>query len=163
MRRKYLLMFTASIIILTIILAVQTFGVTGMGKRMEFQTVEKGYYSGHTDSAYYVIQDADKWAEVWKQHVQIMHDPEQPPPEVDFSKTTIVAVCMGQFNTGGYGIEVKEIIDTGLSMVVKVEKTYPGKGCFVTEAFSQPFHMVKVDKLDKHIFFETITRTMEYG
>ncbi|MFP3984569.1 MAG: protease complex subunit PrcB family protein [Candidatus Bathyarchaeia archaeon] len=36
---------------------------------------------------------------------------------------------MGQCTTTGHAIEIKEIIDTGLSLVVKVEKLHPGSGC----------------------------------
>ncbi len=131
-----------------------------LARTMKFQTIDKGYHSGHTDSAYCVINDADEWADVWNQHTQIML-PKQPMPEVDFSKTTIIAVFMGEFSTGGYEIEVKEIVDTGPSVVVKVEKTYPGPGCIVTQAFSQPYHIVKVDKIEKDVIFETFTRTTE--
>lgn len=59
---------------------------------------------------------------------------------VNSSNTTIIAVFMGEFSTGGYGIEIKEVVDVGQSVVVKVEKTYPDKGGVVTEAFSQPYH-----------------------
>lgn len=130
------------------------------GRTMEFQTIDKGYHSGHENPAYYVINDAAEWADIWNQHVQIFF-PQSPPPEVDFSNTTIIAVFMGQFNTGGYGIEVKEIVDTGPSVVVEVEKTYPCKGCVVTLALSQPYHIVKVDKIYKHVTFETFERTIE--
>ena len=131
-------------------------------RTMEFQTIDKGYHSGYANNAYYVINDAGEWADVWNQHTQLML-PEKPPPEVDFSKSTIIAVFMGECSTGGYEIEVQEIIDTGPSVVVKVEKTYPGKRCIVIEVLSQPYHMVKVDKIDKYVIFKTFTRTRECG
>lgn len=127
---------------------------------IEFQTIGKGYISGHENQANCVINDADEWADVWNQHVQIFF-PQSPPPEVDFSNTTIIAVFMGQFNTGGYGIEVKEISDTGSAVVVRAEKSHPGKGCIVTTALSQPYHIVKVDKIDKPVTFETFERIIE--
>lgn len=162
MRRRLLPFYTIGIIILVVVLILHTFGVTGTGKRLQFETVDKGYYSGHFNPAYHVINGIDELADVWKKHTEIVF-PEPLPPDVDFSKTTIIAVFMGQFSTGGYGIEVKEIIDTGLSVVVKVEKSYPGKGCVVTLAFSQPYHIVKVDKIDRYVLFDTITTTGECG
>lgn len=162
MRRKGLIVSTVSLVTLVAVLVLHTFGVTGTGNRLEFQTISKGYYSGHVSSTYYVINDADEWTYVWTQHTQNML-PQHPAPEVDFSKTTIIAVFMGQFRTGGYGIEVKELIDTGLSVVVKVEKTHPGEGCIVIFALSQPYHIIKVDKTDKHVIFNTFTRTNECG
>jgi len=68
---------------------------------------------------------------------------------------------MSGANIQGLGIEVKEIVDTGLSIVVKVEKTYPGKGCVVGEAITTPYHIVTVNKIDKYIIFDTFTRARE--
>jgi hypothetical protein len=89
-----------------------------------------------------------------------MH-PQDPLPVVDFSKTTIIAVFMGRCPTMGYEIEIKEIIDTGLSVVVRVEKTHPGERCLVGEAITSPFHIVKVDKIGKCLVFDTFTRAKE--
>ncbi|MCD6264029.1 hypothetical protein DRO56_02670 [Candidatus Bathyarchaeota archaeon] len=74
---------------------------------------------------------------------------------MDFSNTTIIAVFMGEFSTGGYEIEIKEVIDVGSSILVKVEKTYPGRGCTTTEAFSQPYHIIKLQKIEKPVTFRT--------
>lgn len=126
---------------------------------IEFQTISKGYFSRHRSPAYYVIRNEDEWTDVWNRHDISM--PQRSPPEVDFSKSTIIAVFMGEFNTGGYGIEIKKILDMDQSAVVKVEKTYPGRGCGVIEAFTYPYHIVKTDKIDKEVTFDTTERTIE--
>ena len=128
--------------------------------QIEFQTISKGYCSGHRSPAYYVILNEDEWTDVWNQH-QSIFIPQLPTPEVNFSKTIVIAVFMGEFNTGGYGIEIKEILDMNQSVVVKVEKIHPGKGCGVILAFTQPYHIVKIDKIDKEITFDTVERTIE--
>jgi len=128
-------------------------------KQMEFQTIEKGYFSMRRSPAYYVIQTEDEWTNIWNHHdISI---PQRSPPEIDFSKSTVIAVFMGEFNTGGYGIEIKNILDTNQSVVIKVEKTYPGKGCCVIEAFTYPYHIAKTDKISKEITFDTVERTIE--
>lgn len=160
MQRKRLFVMTALVVAVVAILVLHTFGVTNTGIRMEFQTISKGAWSGLTKAEYYVIQDGNEWAHVWSQHTRIMH-PQDPLLEVDFSEKTIIAVFMGTRVTTGYGIEVKEIIDTGLSIVVKVEKTYPGKGCVVGDAITTPYHIVTVNKIDKYIIFDTFTRARE--
>ena len=63
---------------------------------------------------------------------------------------------MGEFNTGGYKIEIKEIAGMPQSVIVKVEKTYPSSGDLLTEAFSQPYHIVKMDRVYKEITFEIV-------
>jgi len=130
-------------------------------EKVEFVTIDSGYSSGHTSPAYYVIQDTETWAGVWNQHVQFMLDP-MPTPPIDFSTYTIVAVFMGEVSTGGYAIRVYDIVDAGPSIIVKVEKTEPGLGCIVTQAFTQPFHMVQIAKTDKPVYFETTTKIIEY-
>lgn len=132
------------------------------GSQMDFQSISKGYYSGHRKPAKYVIQDDEEWTKVWNQHMNI-RDPRPSPPKVDFSNSTVLAVFMGEFSTGGHGIEIKEVVDKGSVVVVKVEETYPGKGCIVTEAFSQPYHIVKANKIDKEIVFDTVKKTIECG
>jgi len=156
-QKKLLLFLTAIIIALVTFLILHIFGITETGKRMEFQTISIGAWSGHTNPAYYFIQNANEWEDIWNQHQRIFLPP-SPPPEVDFSTMTVIAVFMGQCPTSGYEIEVKGIIDTGLTTVVKVEKTYPGKELGVFPTITYPYHIIKVYKIDKYVIFHTFTR-----
>ena len=124
---------------------------------IEFQTIEKGYTSGHKNSTYYVIENESAWAVVWNQHQSDSATP-QPPLEIDFSKTIIIAVFMGEFPTrGNYEIEIKEVIDTPQCAIVKVEKMHPfNSGGW--PATSQPYHMIKMRKVDKEITVETVEK-----
>ena len=151
MQRKRLFVISVSIVAVVAFLVLHTFGVTGTGTRIQFQTISKGIFSGLADQGYHVIRDRDEWAHVWGKHQQIMY-PQDPLPEVNFSETTVIAVSMGMRRTTGYEIEIKEIIDTGLSVVVKVEETFPN-GRAVGMAITHPFHVVIVDKIDKYIIF----------
>jgi len=163
MRRKLLVFFAVGVVILVVVSVFHTFGLMGTGKRMQFQTVGMGgAFSGHGNSGYYVVDDDESWAQLWKEHTQVVF-PQPSLPDMDFSRSTIIAVFMGECRTTGYGIEVKEIIDTGLLTVVKVEKTYPGSECAVGMMLTYPYHIVKVDKIEKYVSFETFTRTRECG
>lgn len=146
----------------TAVLVLHALGLTNTGTRLDFQTISKGVWSGHTGRAYYVIQNAEDWVRIWNQHQQILlpyRPPYEPPPEIDFSEATVIAVFMGECRTTGYSIEVKEVIDTGLTIVVKVEKTCPGKDCVVGEALTHPYHIIKTNKIGKHVIFQTSERT----
>jgi hypothetical protein len=90
-----------------------------------------------------------------------MGPPESPPavPVVDFSKATIIAVFMGTCGNGAHGIEVKGIIDMGLTIAVRVEKTQPGRGCIVPMILISPYHIVSVDKVGKYVVFNAYVRT----
>lgn len=160
MRRTYALLIAVVLsTAATTVLVLHALGITNTGVRLEFQTISKGAWSGHTSHAYYVIQDMEDWWRIWRQHQQIFVPP-RPPPEIDFSTATVIAVFMGQCPTTGYSIEVEEIIDTGLTVVVKVEKVYPGKNCVVGEALTYPYHIVKTSKINKQVIFQTFERTV---
>ena len=154
MLKKHFLIVTISVIAVVTVFILHAYGITGTGYRLEFQTLEKGWVSEHMGSAYYVINTADEWADVFER---------SPPPEIDFSETTVIAVFMGRRPTGGYGIEVKEIIDTGFLVVIKVEQTSPGKGCILLQVITSPYHIVKVDKIGKGVRFDTVMRITDCG
>jgi len=136
------------------VLVLHAFGVTGTGRRIEFQTLENVWFPWQTSSAYYVINTVDEWTDVFER---------SPPPEIVFSETTVIAVFMGRCPTGGYGIEIKEIIDTGFLVVIKVEQTSPGKGCILPQVITSPYHIVKVDKIGKGVRFDTVMRITDCG
>jgi hypothetical protein len=133
---------------------------TVVQEKQEFTTVDQGYHSGITSSANYAIYDNETWTSIWNQHMQFMIDPPLPP-SVDFSKYTIIAVFMGEVSTGGYAINVYDVVDTGSSTLIKVEKTQPGPRTIVTQALTQPYHIIQIAKTNKLVFFDIVTKTIE--
>jgi hypothetical protein len=154
------LIATVVVVVIFVFLVLQIYGKTGIGAKVKFLTVNYSGTSGLAQPTYYVIQDNDTWANIWRQHTKSELSPE-PLPEVDFSKKTVIGVVMGTCPTTGYAIGVKEILDTGLSIVVTVEKTYPGKGCGLGQMVTHPCHFVEVDKINKPLIFNTFTRIYE--
>ncbi|MFD0964189.1 protease complex subunit PrcB family protein [Pseudofulvibacter geojedonensis] len=75
------------------------------------------------------------------------------PSKIDFSKETVVAVFMGQKNTGGYAVSVQEVIELDGKVKVFIEEKSPGKKDMVTMAITQPFCVVKINT-SKEIIFE---------
>ncbi|MBU1204676.1 MAG: protease complex subunit PrcB family protein [Nanoarchaeota archaeon] len=112
-------------------------------KKMDFETISKGHYSDHKEPANYIINSNE---ELESLGIKI--------PEIDFSQFSVIAVFMGEFNTGGYSIEIIEIIEKENEIIIKVNKTYPKPGSLLTQAFSQPHHIIKIKRTDKPIIFE---------
>lgn len=163
MHRTRVLLIVATLLVATIaILVMHALGITNTGTRLDFQTIDKGAWSGHTEQAYYVIQNLEEWVHVWNQHQQIFI-PQHPHPEINFSEATVIAVFMGMCRTTGHSVEVKEVIDTGLTIVVKVEKVHPGKNCIVGLALTYPYHIIKICKINKHVIFQTTERIANCG
>jgi hypothetical protein len=84
-----------------------------------------------------------------------------PPPEVDFSANTVIAVFMGEASTGGYALRIYDIVETESSVIVKMEKTEPGPTCIVPQVLTQPYHMVQIAKTEKPVTFEVTTKILE--
>ena len=134
--------------------------------KVEFQTIEKGYYCRQNASAYYVIENESEWIVLWNQYIH--RDPGQltfvPPgrPVINFSNTTVIAVFMGECPSGFlYEIEITEIVNPFKSVVVMVEKRYTGPKCGGWTVITQPYHIVKMNKTDMEITFETFEKTIE--
>lgn len=69
---------------------------------------------------------------------------------IDFEKQSVIAVFAGQRMTGGYSVEIMDILETSedfLKIVVKEKK--PGRNCFVTQAITHPYDAVLIQKISK--------------
>ncbi len=145
----------SKIIILYLLIGIVLFSgcVQLIGEKLSFETISEGYYSGHKNVINYVVDDKEKLVEIWNLTMET-RKPFPSMPEIDFSKNTVIAVFMGEFATGGYAIEIKDIIEYKDKVTVFVNKTFPEPGSPVTQALSQPYHIVKTKKIYKPIIFE---------
>jgi hypothetical protein len=72
---------------------------------------------------------------------------------IDFSRDMII-VCIDKVrNTGGFSIEVIDIVNEGDTFLVKVKSTGPKPMDMVTSAIMQPYHIVKISTTSKEINF----------
>ena len=72
---------------------------------------------------------------------------------IDFSQDMII-VCIDKVrNTGGFSIEVIEVVNEGDTFLVKVKSTGPKPMDMVTSAIMQPYHIVKISTTSKEIKF----------
>lgn len=103
----------------------------------------------------YIINTEDEWnmlfgnTNIW--------------PEVDFNKKTVLAVVMGQKPSGGYSVSLKQLEVGEDEMNFLVQETVPGENCTVTEALTNPYQIIAIDKTDSEIKFlgETIVSNCE--
>ncbi len=125
-----------------------------------FETLAKGAYSGWTERAHLVIRDENTFGSVWSK-VYSGASPAPPLPQVDFSREMVIAVFSGEKSTGGYGIEIAEIINRSDILEVRVIERTPGRGCFVTQALSRPYHIVKLPLINKTVIFTESKETID--
>jgi len=113
-----------------------------------FRSFDKGYNSGIEDAQNTVLRTLPEW-----QDFSARHGSHDPPAEIDFSADMLICVHAGTKNSGGHGVEVKDVAETEEALTVRYETTAPGGG-MVTMALTQPYHIVAVPSSAKPVRFE---------
>ncbi len=111
-----------------------------------------GFSSGMKEAGQRVIQDAGTWEKVWKQ----VHDrvrPQPQVPKVNFEKQSVLAVFMGEKNSGGYSIQITQVKDAGAVTEVIVSRISPGARDVLTAVLTQPYDMLIIEKPAKPVKF----------
>ncbi|MEW6417166.1 MAG: protease complex subunit PrcB family protein [Nitrospirota bacterium] len=121
-------------------------------RELVFKTIEKGYYSGHDERRNYAIINNNDWKNLWDK-VNSNITPKPFLPEIDFSRSMIVAVFQGAQGTGGYAIDIVKVVETENTLEVFVKEMSPGRGCGVTFLVTQPYHIIEVQRVDKKVIF----------
>ena len=142
MEKNKLLVFLGLFVVMVLITNYIIISNTNSTK-IDFETLSKGSYSSHKEPANYVMNSDEELKEL-----------KLKTSEIDFSRSTVIEVFMGEFNTGGYEIEIIKIIEKENEIIIKVIKTFPEPGQPVTQALSQPYHIVKTKKIEKGVVFE---------
>ncbi|MCH8813700.1 MAG: protease complex subunit PrcB family protein [Chloroflexi bacterium] len=117
--------------------------------QIDFDTFLVGGNSGVMieEPSIFKIETQEAWAELWSTHVSVVV-PTPTSPDVAFDDKMLIAVFDREQSTGGFAIQVQSIVVDESGIVVEVLRTVPGRGCAVTQALTQPFHMVLADAAD---------------
>jgi PrcB C-terminal len=116
-------------------------------KALAFQTVAKGFRSGIREPLQTVARNDAEWRTLWQKQVAAQSNP-PPPPAIDFKNELVAAVFLGEKPTGGYSIEIVGAEKTNGSLTISYSETVPRPGSMLTQAFTQPFHIVRVITTD---------------
>ncbi len=116
----------------------------------------RGSSSGYTESTQLVVRPEARWADVWaKLHQRRLPRPELPP--IDFELEMALAVCMGERPSGGYAIQILDVLRAEETIVVQVEETEPSPESLQTMALTQPYHVVVVKRSPLPVRFQRRT------
>ncbi len=115
-------------------------------KNVSYQVLTDSAYKGKKTQSYEVIDNHNDLNKLYA----LVKD--ELVPNVDFAKSRIVALFMGEKNTGGYAIGIESIRQEKGKVIVKVKKSYPDG--MATMALSQPFTIVKINTTRKIEFEE---------
>lgn len=70
----------------------------------------------------------------------------------DIQNSNFLVLNMGEKTTGGYSIDINTVIETDKNIVVTIKETSPEPGSMVTQAFTNPFCVVKINSKKDIIF-----------
>lgn len=119
-----------------------------LGPGYGWTTLAQGQSSGCVQPVDVLIRTEDEWAAFWS----TLHAPFEPAPArpaVDFANESVIATCLGARPTGGYATVVAHLTspDEAGSITVGVRDLEPGAGCGVTQAVTQPYHVIRVNRV----------------
>ena len=118
-------------------------GASNPANKISFQTVAKGVRSGIRGSYQTVARSRSEWEDLWRRHVSNQTNP-PPLPAIDFAKDIVAAVFLGERPTGGYQIDIVSAEQSGGVLTVSFDEKGPRLGGIQTQAFTQPFHIIRI-------------------
>jgi len=158
---KSLLSVAAGALMTMGVAACATTAKNQTSSELSLDTIAQGTYSGICcERKAHIIQTNAAWENLWDKHAGISV-PREQLPNVDFDKYTVIAVSSGKKSTGGFRVEITKIVKDDDNVGVYV-KEYCPTGDFVTLALTQPYHMVKVDKINEDTKF-TFNNSLDEG
>lgn len=86
--------------------------------------------------------------------MNVLRLPRPELPEIDFEKEMVVAIFMGERSSGGYEIEIINIIKTEKQIAIEVEEEEPPPESLRTMVFTQPYHIVVIKRYSLPVVFQ---------
>ena len=71
---------------------------------------------------------------------------------LDVQNANFVILNMGEKTTGGYTIGIENVVETDSNIIITVKESNPDPGSMVTQAFTMPFCVVKINSKKPIIF-----------
>jgi hypothetical protein len=121
--------------------------------QVPFMTLDKGSRSGIRERKRVVVKTEREWEKLKRSH-QASGSRTQIP-SVDFEQEMVAAVFAGEKRTGGYGIEITKIEEDAQDrrLTVFFRENRPPPNAMLTQALTQPFHVVKLKKTTLKVVF----------
>lgn len=70
----------------------------------------------------------------------------------DVQNSNFVILNMGEKTTGGYSIDVENVVETDTNIIVTVKEKIPDPASMVTQSFTFPFCVIKINSKKTIVF-----------
>lgn len=113
---------------------------------VEFSVLAEGPRASLPARKNYAVYDAEEFVRLWA----LAYGDDVPPlPGVDFDTHYVIGAFAGEKPTGGYGIDITGVEDSGNVRTVSMTLSRPGQGCIVTQAATSPFQFIVLPITDR--------------
>jgi PrcB C-terminal len=126
-----------------------------MQETIPFQILLQDTHGGYTESKFTVIVDNESLTEVYNL-LNKSRSPKLKTPVINFEKEMVIALFLGEKNSGGYAITVEQVLNKNNKVSVFYKATSPKLGDMVTSVMTQPFTIIKMPKTEKEIVFKSL-------
>jgi hypothetical protein len=119
----------------------------------KFETIEQGQCCQHFSSGYLTVRNEADWLKLWSE-LNASANPTATLPSIDFEKEMVVGAFLGMKSTGGYSVSITKVLETEKCLEVYVSLHKPSPGAMVTQALTQPYHIVKLPATSKEVTYK---------
>ena len=117
-----------------------------------FELLAQDFYGGMTESKFMVIKN-EKTLDTIYNLINEGKTPVLKMPVINFEQETVLALFLGEKNSGGYSIDVEQIMNVNDKVNVAYKITSPKAGEMVISVMTQPYCIIKIPKTLKEIVF----------
>ncbi|WP_300564579.1 protease complex subunit PrcB family protein [Flavobacterium sp.] len=114
-------------------------GLQGKDVSDQFEIIYQSNFNGVSEKSYHIIQNSEDY----KAFFILMK--EDKVPEVDFNKSNVLVLNMGEKNSGGYNVLPEKMIDDGKKLIMTIKEISPDKDQMVTMGMTSPVCIVKIN------------------
>ena len=113
------------------------------------ETIARDNMSGVDLPRQAVARTDTEWSVLWQQHSGA-----KPPPKVDFTKRTVVAVFLGSRPSAGYSVEISRTRQEGKTLIVEWREVRPSADSLLAQVITSPAVVASIPRFDGDIKFE---------
>lgn len=125
------------------------------GDKISFDTISKGQFSKQIEKEYLIIRDKAGMDHILEL-IKSSDDTEITTSDINFTEEMIIGVFIGEKPTGGYDVEVIEVLDRKEHIELLLKIVEPGPDDIVTEAITSPYHIIKLGSSEKEFLFNIV-------
>jgi len=98
------------------------------------------------------VRDNAAWTALWAEHMS-GRTPQPAPPAVDFSRTMVVGVFLGDRPNACYGVAIQSILHHGNRLTVQYSELTPPVGAVCAQVITRPAQLATLERSDLPVEF----------